>query len=83
MEFLRTEIELKAFGKEFKLNPPTALKAASFKKELDAINKEDDLAMLQKSLDFVVSCGLDKETAEQLEIHHITKLIEALTVKKN
>ena len=82
MEIAKTKIQVKAFGQDIELSPPNALKVAKYKKEIDAI-KGDDEALILKSHELLKSCGLSEEICNDLEIHHITKLIEMISVKKN
>ena len=55
---------------------------AQFKKEIGDVEK-DEMALILKSHEFLKSCGVPQEICEDLEIHHITKLIEMISVKKN
>ena len=82
MEISKTKIQIKAFGKDLEISPPSALKVAQFKKEIGDVEK-DEMALILKSHEFLKSCGVPQEICEDLEIHHITKLIEMISVKKN
>jgi hypothetical protein len=81
MEILKTQIDVKIFGVDHNLKPPTALAVAKFKKSLDG--EKDEEVIVQKSIDFLVAAGLPNEVAVELEIHQFTKLIELISVKKN
>lgn len=81
MEINKTQIDIKAFGKDIKISPPSAMKVAKYKKSMDGI--KDDEILVEKSIEFLISCGMEKETCDELELHHIVKLIELISVKKN
>ena len=46
----------------------------------DSLNGSSD--SITPTLDFLVSLGLKKEIAEQLELEHLNKIIETLTDDK-
>jgi hypothetical protein len=80
MEILKTKIQVKIYGQDFELKPPTARKAIELSKALKG--NEDDLVMFDISTQFLVDCGLPKETCEELELEHMLKVIEMMTSKK-
>jgi hypothetical protein len=81
MEIVKTQIELKAFGKDYILSPPTARKAAVLKKQINE-SKEDELKSLEVAVEFLVECGLPKDVCDQLEMDHLGQLITLITSKK-
>lgn len=84
MEILETKINVKAFGKDYELTPPTAMKAVRFKKQIqELVDKNDEENILQKSLDFIVDCGLDKDAAEKLNVYQLKQLLDSITEKKS
>lgn len=80
MEILKSQIELKVFGTDYKLTPPTALKSAEFKKEVSALTDEVDV--VKKAIEFLVESGLSKDVCDQLELHHLERIIELIASKK-
>ena len=80
MEILKKKIELTVYGEAFELKKPTALEAAEFKKSITDIN--DDVLLVQKAIDFIVSIGLKKEIADQLDLSELQSVIEYITTKK-
>jgi hypothetical protein len=81
MEITKTQIELKAFGQDYKLCPPPARSVAEFKKEL-TLAGEDDVLLVEIASRFLEKCGLPKDVCEQLELDHMHKLIELVSAKK-
>lgn len=81
LEINKTEIELKVFGKEYKLIPPTARKVVQFKKQMDS-KKDDDTSMVDVAVEFLVDCGLPKDVCDQLEMDHLAKVIDLISSKK-
>lgn len=80
LEINKTQIELKVFGNEYKLVPPTARKVAQFKKQLD--EQKEDVEMISLAEQFLSECGLPKEVCEELEMEHLAKVIDLISGKK-
>ncbi len=80
MEILKSEIDLKIFGQDYKIKPPTAIVAAEFNKEISSLN--DEVETIKKAIAFLDSLGLPSAVGEQLELHHLQKIIELIASKK-
>jgi hypothetical protein len=81
MEIVKTQIELKAFGKDYTLSPPTARKVALFQKQIGEA-KENELQTVEIAAEFLVECGLPKDVCDQLEMDHLGQLITLISSKK-
>lgn len=77
MEFKSRVLKFSFNGEMCSLNYPTVIKMKMY---TDSLNGSSD--SITPTLDFLVSLGLKKEIAEQLELEHLNKIIETLTDDK-
>jgi hypothetical protein len=80
VEIVKTQITVKAFGKEFLISKPTARKTAEFKQNLEG--EKNEVEMVDIACKFLNQCGLPEEVTAELEIEHLHSLIETISAKK-
>ncbi len=80
MKLVKSFLEIEIYGVQTKLRLPTYKEFQEYREKLKALNENGDAAEVMK--DFLASLGLAKELFDQLEIDHISQIMEALTSKK-
>lgn len=80
MKLVKSVLELEIYGTQAKLRLPTYKEFQEYRTKLVALNENSDAAEIMK--EFLSGLGLQKELFDQLEIDHISQIMEALTSKK-
>lgn len=77
LEFARKELKFKLDDTVYNLKYPNVKQINEYSKNHE---KSDD--KFETTLDFLVDLGLKKDVSENMEIDHLTAIIEALTATK-
>jgi hypothetical protein len=87
LELKRRELKLNLYGDEISLRFPSVKTIEDFTiKSIKAAKGETDLNDVSLSKELVVSCGMDREKAEELDYEDlitITRTLTGLNEKKN
>lgn len=75
----RSKVEIEFGGESITMVKPSIAQFKKYKEELAKVSEEEQIEVMQN---FFVSLGMPKEIVEELEVGHITVLVEALTDQK-
>ena len=77
LEFVKRELEFKYDGEVYRLKYPSVKEMSAYSKAYEASEEKLDCI-----IDFLAKLGLKKKVCEELEVHHLTTIIKALTEEK-
>lgn len=80
MKLVKTIIDLEVYGQNVQLKKPTFNEAQEYREQLLKLGESDSAAEVMKA--FLNKMGLPLEIFDQLEIAHVSELMEALTDSK-
>lgn len=75
-EVKKSEIKVKIYEKEYNLTKPKVRQVREMQEKLKADDK------VQAMVDFMALLGLPKEVSEEMEIEHLTMLLDYLSDSK-
>lgn len=81
LEFSKKVLKFKFDGNEYEMKYPSVIQVNLFAEKQRKASDDDSLLNV---LDLFAELGLPREVSEQLEVEHLTKIVEVLTEgKKN
>jgi len=80
MKLVKTIIDLDVYGEKVELKKPTYKEAQDYRDELLKLKDNESATEVMKQ--FLFKMGLPLNTFDQLEIAHVSELMEALTDSK-
>lgn len=85
MKFEKRVIALDVYGEKFEVSFPTPKQLRWYIDELKKVSEQEgDKSEVDLIVEFLAKLGLPKEKSEEMEVSHISKLVEVLLeVKKN
>lgn len=80
MKLVKSKIELEVYDKKCELRKPTFGESQEYRSKLKELGENDDASLVMK--EFLGKMGLPAEVFEELEIAHLTEIMEAVTDSK-
>lgn len=74
----KTKVKVKIYGQDFELHKPTVGQVESLQK-LNMNESSDQAKVFEKICDFLNVLGLPKEFSQDMEIEHLTQLVNFLS----
>ena len=76
IEFKRTELELKIYGKEYRVRYPKVSEFQSYSSKAANVEAEKQFDLTR---DFLVKLGLDDEIVGELELAHLKRIVATVS----
>lgn len=76
IEFKRTELELKIYGKDYRVRYPKVSEFQSYSAKAAKVEPEKQFDLTK---DFLVKLGLDTEIVGELELAHLRQIVETVS----
>lgn len=80
MKLEKTKVELEIYGEKVAMKLPTYKEATEYRTELNALPTSSDAAEVIKK--FLVAMGLPEAMFDQLEMNHVTEVLEFILAPK-
>jgi hypothetical protein len=80
MEFVKSEVEVKVYGETYKMRLPTYKETINYRVQISACG-DDESKQTDCLFDFLSKLGLPEAASDNLEIHHMSQLIDMLLKK--